>query len=667
MSKRFPQNFPPHLDPLAQTEAVLGSGPLGNHPLRFDGMHFAQFEQFCWWLLQRDYEIEGCQLLGGSGREQGGIDLFAFSRSDNTQLTVFECKCWKGFEASRLTAAVTRFIEGPWATAGVRFVLILAQDSIEQFARTWHGAREALHARGIVGEVWTGVHLTERIRLHPDILVRFFPDATVTTYCNEWMRRVDFWTQLQKAMVDERTAVRKLAREFVNKEPNDTTAACGMERIYSSPNNWSIDTPWVHIDALLPTIQQFSGSVAVVVKKPSTSGFCVALSQEWLLKNLLARTDAPAEHTYRPFIYGPVSPQQDAEITIDLNSARLQIPPEGVDAMCAALDRLTPVYTDALRTLARRWGAEDFPFIGRGDDTVVAMCALPGWVWQHVLAFACEHDTDAGDSEWHIFDANRHYLKVFTKRPHADFEPGYHAFIHGRKDVDGLAYGNDVVLTWEPPGSFGNFKLDARRWMPCEDALHWLRDELLPAVGQWMIESELRKVRPSRRPELHREMAALWAEQTHLWEHRYMPLLDHENFRRLGLVATTERLQGEMGHGAPQLYLTANERRDFYRAVGIVMEGGRGYIPYIASNLGLQEECQSHRDLIAALNRRADADEPAPSAHAVRCMLSAMLEGLNDEDAWLGEAALETIYTALKPLMLHQDLVALYERHARWA
>jgi hypothetical protein len=667
MSKRFPQDFPPHLAPLAETEPLFGSDPLGNHPLRFDGMHWTQFEQFCWWLLQRDYEIEGCQLLGGNGREQGGVDLFAYSRADPTQLTVFECKCWKGFEVSKLKAAVTRFIEGPWATAGVRFVLILAQDSIEQFAKAWHDTRQALHARGIVGEVWTGVHLTERIRLHPDILVRFFPDATVKMYCNEWMSRVDFWTQLQKAMVDERPAVRKLARQFVGDEPSETTADSGVDRIYSSPSNWSINTPWVHIDALLPNKQRFSGSVAVVVKKPSTSGFSVAISQEWLLKNLLARIGAPAEHAYRPFIYGPVSPGQDAEFTIDLNSARLQVPPEGLEAMCAALDRLTPVYTDALRALARHWRADGFPFIGRGDDTVVAMCAIPGWVWQHVLAFAREHDANAGDSEWHIFDANPHYLKVYTTKPHADFEPGYHAFIHGRKDIDGLCYGNDVVLTWDPPGSFGNFKLDAGRWMPCSDALHWLRDKLLPAVGQWLIASELRKVRPWRRSAKSREFAALWVDQTRLWEHRGLPLLDNGRFRRLGLVATAELLQGEMGHGAPQLYLTAGETRALYRAIGIVMEGGRGHVPYIESNLDLREECRSHRDLIEALNRRADACEPAPTAYAVRCMLSAMLEGLNDEDGWLEADATEIVFTALRPLLVHHDLVQLYERHTRWA
>lgn len=667
MSNRFPQDFQPHLDPLAQTEPVSGASPLGSHPLSFCNMHSKQFEQFCWWLLQREYDIQGCQLIGGSGRYQGGIDLFAFPREDKAQLTVFECKCWKEFKAAALKNAVARFLKGPWSTPGVRFVLILAQDSLEQFAEAWHEARQALHARDIVGEVWTSMDLTERIRFHPDILVRFFPDATVTMYCSEWMRRVDFWTQLQKAMVDERPAVRKLARQFVNRSPCDSTDS-DIERMYLSPGHWSIDTPWVHIDALLPHERQFSGSIALVVKKPSTSGFSVALSQEWLLKNLLAHAGAPAKHSYRPFISGPVSLKPDAEISIDLNSARLQVPPEGLDAMCDALDQLTPVYTDALRALERHWNAEGFPFVGRGDKTVVAICSISRWVWQQVLAFALAHDVDAGDSEWHIFDRNPHYLKVFTKKPHADFDPGYHAFIHGRENIDGLSYGSDVTLTWDPPASVGNVQLATRHWMPCTDALRWLRDKLLPAVGQWVIAREVCQVLPWRRRARRKELAALWAERSELWERGDPPLLDDERYRMLGLVRTSELLQGDMGHGAPQLYLNAEQTRKLYLALAVVMEGERGYVPYITSNLGLREKCESHRDLIDDLIRRASVDEPTPalSAYDVRHMLSALLEGLNDDDGWLAPDAVESVFAALNPLMSHHDLVQLYERHSRW-
>lgn len=663
---RFPQDFPPHLDPLAPTEPLSGSTPLGNHPLKFEDMHAPQFEQFCWWLLQRDHDIKGCQLIGGSGRAQGGIDLFGYAQNDKTQLIVFECKCWESFNSTALGNAIELFLAGPWAIPGTRFVLIVAQQSIEQFSRAWHDARRKLRARKIVGELWTGVHLTECIRLHPDILSRFFPGVATDMYCNEWMRRVDFWMQLQKALVDERYGVRRIAHAFLGQKSREDEAEPQLEKIHAYDNNWSIESPWIHIDALLPNKRFFSGSIGIVVKKRSTSGLTVALSQEWLLKNLFAHTGAPAEHTYRPFIVGPVSLQPNSEITIDLHSARLQIPSEGLDTMCSALDKLAPVYTDALHALGQRWGAQGFPFIDRGSDTVVAICTVPTRLWNQMLNFVREHDADAGDSNWNIFDANPHYLKVYTTKPHPDFDQGYHAFIRARSGLDGLSYGDNVVLTWDPPNSFEDFELAPRQWMTCAETLTWIRDKFLPAVGQWLIEREVHASWPWRRPAQRRALTVLWAQQTRIWEHRQLPLLQDERYRTIGLLATTEELQANMGNGAPQLFLTPSETRKLFLGVVTIMQGGRGHVPYISSNLGLRQECHTHSEIIQALEKRIQEDLSPPSAYAVRCLLSAMLEGLNDNDVWLPVHEVELIYSSLKPLMYHQDLVQLFERHSRW-
>jgi hypothetical protein len=51
---------------------------------------------------------------------------------------------------------------------------------------------------------------------------------------------------------------------------------------------------------------------------------------------------------------------------------------------------------------------------------------------------------------------------------------------------------------------------------------------------------------------------------------------------------------------------------------------------------------------VAALLLRADNDEPLLSAYAVRHMLSALLEGLNNDSSWLEADAIETIFAALK-------------------
>ena len=662
---RFPQNFPPHLTPFTPTEPLLGIGPLGNHPLRFQDMHAAQFEQFCWWLLQRDYDIEGCQIIGGSGLSQGGIDLFGYSRDAKDQVIVFECKCWNDLEPRELKNAVQRFLAGPWATPGTKFVLIVAQQSTNRFAEAWNEARRLLRAQNIICTLWTSLHLTELVRLHPDVLVRFFPDATVNVYCNEWMRRVGFMMQLQKALVDERPAIRRLANEFLGQE-NQDTQKLKLEQINAFEDNWTFDAPWVHLDTILPSKRFTTGSLAIVVKKQTTSGLTVALSQEWLLKNLLALPGAPAKNTYRPFIYGPATPSLDADVVIDLHSARLQIPYTGLTAMCQALDRLMPVYTDALRSLEQRWDAIGHPFIGHNDNTVVAICTIPSHIWRLMLEFVCEHDANDGVSDWHIFDANPHYIKIYTTKSHPNFNLGYHTFIQARDDLEELCYGDDVVLTWEPPNSFQNFELEPGRWMSCTEALNWLRDSFLPEVGRWLIERELRTSWPWQRPAKRKKLAAIWTQQTRIWVHHEHPLSSNEEQQSVGLIAIVEKLQSNMGYGSPKLYLNIDETRSLYRSVIAVMKGGRGHVPYISSNLSLGNLCLSHHDIVQVLEQRIQMDNSSLSEYAVRHLLSAMLEGLNDDDSWIEGTQKELIFAGLMPLMHYHDMVQLFKRHSKW-
>jgi hypothetical protein len=47
---------------------------LGASPFSFSDMSGEQFEQFCWWLLRKDHDLVGCQVLGKQGaKPQGGM------------------------------------------------------------------------------------------------------------------------------------------------------------------------------------------------------------------------------------------------------------------------------------------------------------------------------------------------------------------------------------------------------------------------------------------------------------------------------------------------------------------------------------------------------------------------------------------------------------------
>lgn len=662
---RFPQEFPSHLVSHAPIEPLVGTGPLGNHPLNFEAMHWKQFEQFCWWLLQRDYSIEGCQLIGGSGRSQHGFDLFAFDRDSPRKMIVFECKCWKSIGSAEVKAAIDRFLAGPWAIPHTKFVLIVAQQETAVFAGAWRDGRQALAARDIVAELWTGLKLTELIRMHPDVLVRFFPDATVSAYCNEWMYRVDFMTQLQKALVDERPKVRSLANTLMRKGRRNSGDTPAVEQLQVHENRWTFDGAWIFLHALLPNARFPTGSATVVVKMENTSGLTVALSQEWLLKNLLAYPGAPRANSHRPFISGEATPDPRSDVIIDIDSARLRIPEDGVEAMCHAFDMLMPVFDKALHALESEFGATGYPFVGQGHEAVVAFFTISAHLWKWILDFVREHDVDNGCSDWHIFDANSTYVKIYTTRPHPHFDPGYHAFIRTRVDIEGLCYGDDVVLTWDPPSAISDCEIGRRHWMSCEQVAEWFRSELIPEVHRWLVKREVHGFLPWVISAQRRIFAAEWSCNNDILDHRQVPLASVSRDQPGQLLLTIEALQGNMGFGIPPLHLTLDETNALYRAAIEVVKGGRGYVGYISSNLSLAGAFTSHEYVVRALEQRIREEKKSLQARQVRTLLSALLEGLDGDVAWLDPVSSVLIDKALAPLIHHHDLACLFERHSR--
>ncbi|WP_156315957.1 hypothetical protein [Pseudomonas sp. Pf153] len=152
--EEFPQQWGDHLHAEAPITAQEYVPPKTSSALRLEDMYPEPFEQLCWWLLQKEHTLTGCQRLGNKGKiSQHGIDLFAFDRLSKDRLLVFECKCWKDFTGSNLTAAVDRFLAGEWAKSAGRFTLILAQSTVRSLDQAWVEASLKLSARGIEADL----------------------------------------------------------------------------------------------------------------------------------------------------------------------------------------------------------------------------------------------------------------------------------------------------------------------------------------------------------------------------------------------------------------------------------------------------------------------------------------------------------------------------------
>ena len=88
-SSGYPQNYPEHLSEYYDAGYCNDSPPAGYHQLLFEKLNGKQFEQLCWWLIRKDHKVVGCQCLGGPGKKQDGIYLFAFDNLETSKLLVY--------------------------------------------------------------------------------------------------------------------------------------------------------------------------------------------------------------------------------------------------------------------------------------------------------------------------------------------------------------------------------------------------------------------------------------------------------------------------------------------------------------------------------------------------------------------------------------------------
>lgn len=105
------------------------------------------------------------------------------------------------------------------------------------------------------------------------------------------------------------------------------------------------------------------------------------------------------------------------------------------------------------------------------------------------MRFAQRHDAFAGNSEWHIFDSNPNYLKVYCQGN--DGRKDYRLFLYPQQvERDWLTLKNpdhDVWLRWDPENlaftsSELHDKLKAGHVWDAEYAYKWLVASLLPRV-----------------------------------------------------------------------------------------------------------------------------------------------------------------------------------------
>nr|WP_315463289.1 hypothetical protein [uncultured Rhodoferax sp.] len=668
----FPAEWPDHLSNEATITPLNVTPPTGRDLLDLPALGPERFEQFCWWLLQKEGKtLHGCKRLGGTGYEQGGIDIFASEAHDPERLIVFECKSGKGFKSGDLKDAVNKFIEGEWIARSDTFVLMLAIVSLEgPLGKTWVEQKNRLREKGIVADVWTAHELTERAQAHPDILSKFFPTYDIPYFGNQWMQRTAFISELQRGIFDPRKHVAEWAQKLASyssmsdsEKVSNVNDINGLE-ITRIGNNLTYKSLWFTLNVILPGPGAQHLATMMSLHQPDMQGVSIGLPHDWMMSRMLYATGAPATHEYRGFIVGP-SWNSDKDQVIDLGSCRLTMQDQGVRLLAKAADALTAEFHGILINREQGWAARDFVFVNRGGQKV-ALAILREDVWREVLRFARAHDVDTGDTTWHMFDATHYLFRVVTADParHANrFDNGIHGSFEA-VHIPNLSRSGEVVMLWQPPSDEYETAVSPRGWWPCEYAYQWLNRELLPQVKDWIFQREFgngwkrlfRSVQARRFADLLE--VVVFARDIR------EPGLQHVENTAEGLLAKIGALQRFFSKSrTPSLYLRQRDVETLFLAAAQVAGVKCGNVNYVRGSLSLKDDPNNHAELANSIRRHVQSGKVVASSVVVDYALRAILELLGPAGDTLPPKDKQFLQDALLPFIRQHDEYKLLQRH----
>lgn len=141
--------------------------------LPFKKLTWQNFERLLYRLVVTEADVDYCARYGRSGQAQSGIDIYG--RLATGRYTSWQGKNRQRFNATHIGEAVDLFLKGKWAAHSDRFVLCVRsnladttlQDAIEVQA-------SLLLKHGIVFHALDGSQLSDKLRMHPQIIDDFF-------------------------------------------------------------------------------------------------------------------------------------------------------------------------------------------------------------------------------------------------------------------------------------------------------------------------------------------------------------------------------------------------------------------------------------------------------------------------------------------------------------
>lgn len=250
-----------------------------------------------------------------------------------------------------------------------------------------------------------------------------------------------------------------------------------------------ISTGRVYSYCFPPKFPLYMGSLLLRFKRVEVYGWGITFGQDGIILNLFQGLGTSPHVRSRCFIDG--YDKHNDEYLIQLGNNRFLLSADETLDLCSIVDKLALWYLAKLK-YGECEVLNSIKF-KRADAGGYLMCGITLSLWQEIIRFTQVHDYARGETQWHIFDANPYYLKIFC-RSEGDNRFEYRAFI--RPDLDNNVvsgpfgeYTSYVWLRWDP--SFFdvlNKKEPTFKFRTSWDVDHtyrWISSELIPEVVKW--------------------------------------------------------------------------------------------------------------------------------------------------------------------------------------
>jgi hypothetical protein len=312
------------------------------------------------------------------------------------------------------------------------------------------------------------------------------------------IRNFDKNISMVKAHIDEENDKKKreeILENIFNFVSNDDIDFENVEEVYEI-NNEPIYKKYVKrigLEAIMPKYNNTETRCIIYFRTIKVRGCMLLLDNKIILTELFSGLYTDPKHGIRGFIEFEKDYKKNEDTksldnaVIHIGNNKFKLSSEDIYTFCQVIDSYAEKYIEFISNIEDILMTHRFPISKRQNN--YKLITLTNVQWRQLVNFAFKHDVDRGNSQWHIFDGNGFYIKVYTNKKHDKYNVGYHAFFNSEFDEDIVLYSElaakDKIITWEFVEDLNNRGVDCiceRENWNAEIAYRWLTEKLMPKV-----------------------------------------------------------------------------------------------------------------------------------------------------------------------------------------